>query len=86
MIRDNPLCRLQWNTHETSVDHALGFSASRTRLQWSFSGARTSFSGPWPRPTFSENPGRISSSPQNPGNHRQHNTPKRTVKASQLVY
>jgi hypothetical protein len=38
MIRDNSPCRLQWNTHEASVDNALGFSGSRTRLQWSFSG------------------------------------------------
>jgi hypothetical protein len=42
MIRDNSPCRLQWNTHEASVSHALGFSESRTRLQWSFIGG---FSG-----------------------------------------
>ena len=64
------------------VYHARGFSGSRTRLQWSMHQASVEhapgFSGGvglWvgggvlEPPTFSENSGRISSSPQNPGGH-----------------
>jgi hypothetical protein len=52
---------------QAPVEHARGFSVSRTRLQWSFSGARPRLqwrcgavcSSPGRRPTFSENPGKI---------------------------
>ena len=71
---------------QAPVEHARGFSESRTRLLWSthLCGARTRLQTrlqwcgwrvvllePLARPTFSENPGKISSPSQNPGSHRQ---------------
>jgi hypothetical protein len=67
------------------VDHALGFSGSRTRLQWSFSGARTRLQWrcgavggggelePWVLSDILgkswENPGKFSSPSQNSGSY-----------------
>ena len=46
------------NPHQISVQHAPGFSGVRGGVLCS---------SPWPRPTFSESPGKFPSPSQNPG-------------------
>ena len=52
--------KIQWVTHEASVEHAPGLSG----VGWAVGGG-----GVLEPPTFSENPGEFSSPPQNPGGH-----------------
>ena len=54
---------------QASVEHAPGYSGARTRHQWRCGAAGGGWcSSPWPRLTLPENPGKFSSSTQNPGN------------------
>ena len=61
------------------MNHARGFSGTRTNLQWSLRGCGVVGEGgvlePWASSDFLgkswENPGKIPSPSQNPGNHRQ---------------
>ena len=50
--------KIQWVTHEASVEHAPGLSGV---------GGAVGGGGVLEPPTFSENPGEFSSPPQNPG-------------------
>ena len=69
-----PRGRLQWDTHEATVDHAPGFSGASAEHAAGFSGGVGLWAGvvrssPGRRLTFSGNPGEFSSPPQNPGGH-----------------